>query len=498
LTVKPATKSAGTKKPTVITAVTARVGNQGFSTTLIMHNILIDSEFQALIPPLSAEERAQLEANLLADGCRDPLVVWPCATFDIRLDGGATQTLRYEDGRYQHAIDEHIGPTTAWDLDDNADDDRIDEYGDTITLDQWPHILIDGHNRYEICTRLGLPFEVVVKEFDNREAVMDWMDATQLGRRNLHPNNFTLILGRRYNRAKKSIGGTGANQYEQRDQNDPPAKTADKLATEYNVSAATVKRAGQYSEALAGGVKELAAVVTTGAVSVAAAADVATLPAAQQAEIVARGTKEILQAAKEIRAARSEERRTERLEKIVAISTGNAPVGSIAERYPVIYLDPPWRYEHAESESRAIENQYPTMSLEEIKAMDMTKVAFDDCVMFMWATSPKLAEAFEVLDAWGFSYRTCAVWDKQKIGMGYYFRQQHELLLIAVKGQPPTPSPADRPSSVFSYPRGNHSAKPHEVYEIIEAMYPTLPKIEMFCRTPREGWGVWGNQSKAA
>ena len=133
--------------PTFITAVTARVGNQGFSTTPIMHNIQIDSEFQALIPPLSAEERAQLEANLLADGCRDPLVVWPCATFDIRLDGGATQTLRYEDGRYQHAIDEHIGPTTAWDLDDNAEDDRIDECGDTITLDQWPHILIDGHDR---------------------------------------------------------------------------------------------------------------------------------------------------------------------------------------------------------------------------------------------------------------------------------------------------------------------------------------------------------------
>ena len=150
-----------------------------------MHNILIDSEFQALIPPLSAEERAQLEANLLADGCRDPLVVWPCPTFDIRLEGGATQTLRYEDGRYQHAIDEHIGPTTAWDLDDNADDDRIDEYGDTITLDQWPHILIDGHNRYEICTRLGLSFEVVQKSFDSRPQARIWIRANQYGRRNL-------------------------------------------------------------------------------------------------------------------------------------------------------------------------------------------------------------------------------------------------------------------------------------------------------------------------
>ena len=254
----------------------------------------------------------------------------------------------------------------------------------------------------------------------------------------------------------------------------------------------------QAKKVVESGSPEVVAALDKGKVSINAAAAIATLPQAEQAEIVARGTKEILQAAKEIRAARTEERRNERLEKIVAISTGNAPVGEIAERYPVIYLDPPWRYEHAESEARAIENQYPTMSLEEIKAMDMTRVAFDDCVMFMWATSPKLAEAFEVLDAWGFSYRTCAVWDKQKIGMGYYFRQQHELLLIAVKGQPPTPAPANRPSSVFSYPRGEHSAKPHEVYEVIEAMYPTLPKIEMFCRSPREGWGVWGNQSKAA
>lgn len=399
--------------------------------------IVIDKEFQSLIPPLSAEEKQQLEANIVADGCRDPLVVW----------------------------------------------------GNT---------LIDGHNRYEICTRLGLSFQTVQKAFDSREDVADWMDSNALGRRNLHPNNFTLILGRRYNRAKKSIGGTGSNQYEQRDQNDPPAKTADKLSTEYNVSPATVKRAGQYADALAGGIQELTTAVTTGAVSVAAAADVATLPKAEQVEIVARGTREILQAAKEIRAAKSEEKRNERLEKIIAISTGNAPLGTVAERYPVLYLDPPWRYEHAESVSREIENQYPTMSLDDIKAMPINDIAFDDCIMFMWATSPKLAEAFEVLEAWGFSYRTCAVWDKQKIGMGYYFRQQHELLLVAVKGSPTTPAPADRPSSVFSYPRGLHSAKPHEVYEIIEAMYPTLPKLEMFCRTPRDGWGVWGNQSKAA
>lgn len=403
--------------------------------------IYIDQEFQALIPPLSAEEKQQLEANIVSDGCRDPLVVW----------------------------------------------------GDT---------LIDGHNRYEICTRLGIEFDCVEKDFDSREDVIVWMVDNQRGRRNLNDFQRTELQLKKKSaiasKAKANSVASGERFGKGLQNSAEPIKAIDtrlEIAEAAGVSHDTVSKVERIQETAG---PELVAALRESKVSINAAADVATLPKQKQAEIVARGTKEILQAAKQIRAERSEERRNERLEKIVSISTGNAPVGSIAERYPVIYLDPPWRYEHAESESRAIENQYPTMSLDEIKAMDMSKVAFDDCVMFMWATSPKLAEAFEVLDAWGFSYRTCAVWDKQKIGMGYYFRQQHELLLVAVKGQPPTPAPADRPSSVFSYPRGQHSAKPHEVYEIIEAMYPTLPKIEMFCRTPREGWGVWGNQSKAA
>lgn len=403
--------------------------------------IYIDQEFQALIPPLSAEEKQQLEANIVSDGCRDPLVVW----------------------------------------------------GDT---------LIDGHNRYEICTRLGIEFDCVEKDFDSREDVIVWMVDNQRGRRNLNDFQRTELQLKKKSaiasKAKANSVASGERFGKGLQNSAEPIKAIDtrlEIAEAAGVSHDTVSKVERIQETAG---PELVAALRESKVSINAAADVATLPKQKQAEIVARGTKEILQAAKQIRAERSEERRNERLEKIVSISTGNAPVGEIAERYPVIYLDPPWRYDYAESDTRAIENQYPTMSLEEIKAMDMTKVAFDDCVMFMWATSPKLADAFEVLDAWGFSYRTCAVWDKQKIGMGYYFRQQHELLLVAVKGQPPTPAPADRPSSVFSYPRGQHSAKPHEVYEIIEAMYPTLPKIEMFCRTPREGWGVWGNQSKAA
>lgn len=185
-----------------------------------------------------------------------------------------------------------------------------------------------------------------------------------------------------------------------------------------------------------------------------------------------------------------------REDKITEIKQGNQALPD--KKYSVIYADPPWRYEHVKTESRAIENQYPTMSLDEIKALDIP--ASDDCVLFLWATSPKLAEAMEVLQAWGFDYRTCAVWNKKHIGMGYYFRQQHELLLVATKGNLPVPEPANRLASVFAFKRGEHSSKPHEVYDMISTMYPdfTDNRIELFCRTPQDGWDVWGNQSNGS
>lgn len=164
-------------------------------------------------------------------------------------------------------------------------------------------------------------------------------------------------------------------------------------------------------------------------------------------------------------------------------------------RYRLIYADPPWRYEHIETESRAIENQYPTMSLDEICALEAP--AAKDSVLFLWATSPKLAEAMRVVEAWGFSYRTCAVWDKERIGMGYYFRQQHELLLVAARGSLPVPEPSARPSSVIRIRRGRHSAKPTEVYELLESMYPQFTerdRVELFSRHARAGWTAWSNE----
>jgi N6-adenosine-specific RNA methylase IME4 len=192
------------------------------------------------------------------------------------------------------------------------------------------------------------------------------------------------------------------------------------------------------------------------------------------------------------------QRRAERMETLAEVSRGNTPLAAIGQRFPLIYADPPWQYEHVKTESRAIENHYPTMTLDAIKALPVADVAHDDCVLFLWVTSPKLAEAVELVQAWGFVYRSCAVWDKGRVGMGYYFRQQHELLFVATTGAPPVPEPVNRPASVLRYPRGAHSAKPPEVYELIERMYPELGKLELFARAPRDGWSSWGNQSEAA
>ena len=95
------------------------------------------------------------------------------------------------------------------------------------------------------------------------------------------------------------------------------------------------------------------------------------------------------------------------------------------KKYQVIYTDPAWKYDFAETDSRKIENQYPTMELEEIKNLPINEIADTNCVLYLWATAPKLIEALEVIKAWGFEYKTHAIWDKGVIGMGYWFRGQH-------------------------------------------------------------------------
>lgn len=169
--------------------------------------------------------------------------------------------------------------------------------------------------------------------------------------------------------------------------------------------------------------------------------------------------------------------------------------------YGVILADPPWRFEPYSRETgmdRAAENHYPTMDVAAIEAMRVP--AANDCVLFLWATSPMLLHAIAVMAAWGFAYKSQVVWAKDKIGPGYWFREQHELLLVGTRGNVPAPAPGEQYSSLQPAPRGRHSEKPFLFHEIIDAYFPTVPKLEMFARggTPLVGWTRWGNEAVAA
>lgn len=167
-------------------------------------------------------------------------------------------------------------------------------------------------------------------------------------------------------------------------------------------------------------------------------------------------------------------------------------------KYEIIYADPPWRYDFSATHNRDIENQYPTMTIDDIKAIQVPSA--DNAVLYLWTTSPKLLQGLEVMLAWGFKYRTHMIWDKEIIGCGWWFRGQHELLLVGVKGKFSPPDNSVRVSSVFKERRTKHSKKPTEIRRLIHQWYPNKTKIELFARKEPElfdsfeGWDVWGNE----
>ena len=172
-----------------------------------------------------------------------------------------------------------------------------------------------------------------------------------------------------------------------------------------------------------------------------------------------------------------------------------------AKRFGVIYADPPWRFEphsRVTGMDRAPSNHYPVMSVANIKALAVAGIAAADCVLFLWATAPMLPEALEVMAAWGFEYRTNFVWAKDRAGTGYWNRNQHEHLLVGVRGDVPAPAPGAQWASLIPAAVREHSRKPDEARRMIEAYYPTLPKIELFARgEARPGWDVWGLEAEA-
>ena len=160
-------------------------------------------------------------------------------------------------------------------------------------------------------------------------------------------------------------------------------------------------------------------------------------------------------------------------------------------QYDILYVDPPWSYEYSAVRGNP-NDHYATMTDDEVMRMEVP--ATNNAVLFLWVPYPKNREAFDILDRWGFEYKSKIIWEKDRIGIGHYVRAKHEELFICVKGQGlGIPAEADRPPSVVYAERTEHSKKPEIFYSIIERMYPGRTRIELFARgKPREGWKTWG------
>ena len=175
----------------------------------------------------------------------------------------------------------------------------------------------------------------------------------------------------------------------------------------------------------------------------------------------------------------------------------------IPRKFNILYADPPWKYERNKVQGAA-ENHYPTMSIEQLCALDVEKITDENCTLFLWSTFPFLPEALRLIKAWGFTYKTTAfVWLKQNrknkdwfFGLGFWTRGNAEICLLATKGKPKRKSA--KVSQLIISPIDKHSKKPDIVREKIVELMGDLPRIELFARQTTPGWEVFGNEVKSS
>jgi N6-adenosine-specific RNA methylase IME4/ParB-like chromosome segregation protein Spo0J len=334
--------------------------------------------------------------------------------------------------------------------------------------------ILDGRNRYRACLAAGVKPRYVDFTGDDPAA---FVLSQNLARRHLGPSERAMVAARMANlkwgqRADRVEGPIGLSS----------------AAELVGVSERSVKRARVVIEH---GTPDLQQAVERGRIAVHEAAQAARQSPEAQADYLATVAADPRTVFRAWRDHRGREERAAAL----AHSTSALPVGG--RRWALILADPPWNFRHC-APGRANTHpsrHYEVMEIEEICALPVGELAAEHCVLFLWTTNPHLQDAFQVIEAWGFEYKSALVWDKEIPGTGYWVRGQHEHLLICTKGKPPLPNVHGVPASVIREKRREHSRKPDASYEVIERMYPTLPKIELFARRARKGWDAWGNEA---
>lgn len=189
--------------------------------------------------------------------------------------------------------------------------------------------------------------------------------------------------------------------------------------------------------------------------------------------------------------------------------TGQAPGAAYSDfgaipilRYGMIMADPPWRFINRSSrgEAKNPSAQYRCMNLEEIADLPVSHLAAPDCLLWLWATNPMLPQALDVLRAWGFEFKTAGHWVKRtrtgklSFGTGYVLRSAGEPFLIGAIGSPKTGARNIR-SILVEAERREHSRKPEAAFRAAEALVPGVQRLELFSRSPRPGWDVFGDET---
>lgn len=174
----------------------------------------------------------------------------------------------------------------------------------------------------------------------------------------------------------------------------------------------------------------------------------------------------------------------------------------MGKKYKIIYADPPWQYRvySQKGQGRSAENHYHTMNIKDIMALPVDKIADKDCILFLWITFPCLKEGIEVMERWGFKYKTCGFnWVKKNkkkntyfMGLGFWTRSNSEVCLIGTKGQPKRVSKSV--SQICDARIMEHSKKPAEIRERIVELCGELPRVELFARDKVKGWDSLGDE----
>lgn len=315
--------------------------------------------------------------------------------------------------------------------------------------------VLDGHHRIRACEELGITeFPSVTRTGLDEAGKQEHVLKLNLLRRHLGPIRFADAF-----RRLAALRGVELGQGARNDK--ATSATVAEVAAELGIPERTARHRLQVADTLQSR-PDLAEQVDTGRI----------------------GTTEAL------RQVRQEAKRDRREAKAAAIDA--EPLTLPTGPFRVIVADPPWTYDaRGEDPTNRATPPYPCMQTGDIRAMRVATLACDDAVLWLWTTNAHMADAFTVAAAWGFQQKTILTWVKDKMGAGAWLRGQTEHCLMAVRGRPVVR--LTNQTTVLHAPRRAHSQKPDEFYRLVETLCPGS-KVELFSRTPREGWVGYGDE----